>query len=127
MYNYRDRLFLTLVAKSAGSVLAPVRRLTRKAFQLEYLSCMAKKGIGNRFISDPRTRRNKTKSICYKKYIYINIDILFGGTRGLLLDAHQPTGWISGMPRLHQKSLLVSLSKPSYRSSALNPENKLGI
>lgn len=30
----------TLVLKSGGSVLAPVRRLTRKAFQFEYLCCM---------------------------------------------------------------------------------------
>lgn len=32
---------LTLVLKSGGSVLAPVRRFTRTAFQLEYLCCMA--------------------------------------------------------------------------------------
>lgn len=31
---------LTLALKSGGSVLAPVRRFTRKAFQLEYLCCM---------------------------------------------------------------------------------------
>lgn len=46
---------------------------------------------------------------------------LFGGTRGLLLEAHHPTGCISGMQRLHQKSLLLSLSKPSYLRRALNP------
>lgn len=40
-------------------------------------------------------------------------DSLFGGTRGLPFEAHQPTGWTSGVQRLHQKSLLVSLSKPS--------------
>lgn len=33
-------VYLTLVLKSGGSVLAPVRRFTRKAFQLEYLCCM---------------------------------------------------------------------------------------
>lgn len=44
-----------------------------------------------------------------------------GGTSGFPLDAHHPTWWISGTQRLHQKSLLVSLSKPSYRSRALNP------
>lgn len=46
---------------------------------------------------------------------------LFGGTRGLPLEAHHPTGCTSGMQRLHQKSLLLSLSKPSYRRRALNP------
>lgn len=46
---------------------------------------------------------------------------LFGGTRGLPLDAHHPTGCTSGMQRLHQKSLPLSLSKPSYRRRALNP------
>lgn len=46
---------------------------------------------------------------------------LFGGTRGLPLEAHHPTGCTSGIQRLDQKSLLVSLSKPSYRRRALNP------
>ncbi len=35
--------FLTFVAKSGGSVLAPVSRFTRNAFQLEYLWWMAMK------------------------------------------------------------------------------------
>ncbi len=35
--------FLTFVAKSGGSVLAPVSRFTRNAFQLEYLCWMAMK------------------------------------------------------------------------------------
>lgn len=46
---------------------------------------------------------------------------LFGGTRGLPLEAHHPTGCTSGMQILRQKSLLLSLSKPSYRRRALNP------
>lgn len=53
----------------------------------------------------------------------MDIDYLhLGGTRGLPFDAHHPTGWISGMHRLHQKSWLESLSNPSYRRSALKPE-----
>lgn len=39
--------------------------------------------------------------------------IHFGGTSGFPLEAHHPTGWISGIHRLRQKSLLESLSKPS--------------
>lgn len=50
-----------------------------------------------------------------------NSGSLLGGTRGLLLEAHHPTGCTSGIQRLHQKSLLVSPSKPSYRSRALKP------
>lgn len=38
-------LCLTLAAKSGGKVLTPVRRFTRKAFQLEYLCCMAVREI----------------------------------------------------------------------------------
>ena len=39
--NVEPLVGLTLVLKSGGSVLAPVRRFTRTAFQLEYLCCMA--------------------------------------------------------------------------------------
>lgn len=46
---------------------------------------------------------------------------LRGGTRILLLMAHQPMGWTSTVPRLHQKSWLASFSKPSYRSSTRYP------
>lgn len=48
--------------------------------------------------------------------------IHFGGTSGFPLEAHHPTGWISGIHRLRQKSLLESLSKPSQRRRALKPE-----
>lgn len=110
----------TLVLKSGGSVLAPVRRFTRKAFQLEYLCCM------------PAEKKESTKTpalIFYQPSHGTGIrmqhmladGLLFGGTRGLPLEAHQPTGCTSGIHRLHQKSLLLSLSKPSYRRRALNP------
>lgn len=49
------------------------------------------------------------------------INSLRGGTRILLLMAHQPMGWTSTVPRLHQKSWLPSFSKPSYRSSTRYP------
>lgn len=49
------------------------------------------------------------------------INSLRGGTRILLLMAHQPMGWTSTVPRLHQKSWLASFSKPSYRSSTRYP------
>lgn len=102
----------TLVLKSGGNVLAPVRRLTRKAFQFEYLCCMParrKHKDGQRQKPGSWTQR------------WDQPDLLFGGTRGLPLEAHQPTGCTSGIHRLHQKSLLVSLSKPSYLRRALNP------
>lgn len=54
------------------------------------------------------------------------IDSLRGGTRILLLMAHQPMGWTSTVPRLHQKSWLASFSKPSYRSSTRYPEKEEG-
>lgn len=38
--------------------------------------------------------------------------------------AHQPMGWTSTVPRLHQKSWLASFSKPSYRSSTRYPERR---
>lgn len=54
------------------------------------------------------------------------INSLRGGTRILLLMAHQPIGWTSTVPRLHQKSWLASFSKPSYRSSTRYPEQEEG-
>lgn len=49
-------------------------------------------------------------------YVVLN-NLMFyihlGGTSGFPLEAHHPTGWTSGIHRLHQKSLLESLSKPS--------------
>jgi hypothetical protein len=52
------------------------------------------------------------------------VNSLRGGTRILLLIAHQPMGWTSTVPRLHQKSWVASFSKPSYRSSTRYPETK---
>lgn len=52
------------------------------------------------------------------------INSLRGGTRILLLMAHQPMGWTSTVPRLHQKSWLASFSKPSYRSSTRYPARR---
>ena len=54
------------------------------------------------------------------------INSLRGGTRILLLMSHQPMGWTSTVPRLHQKSWLASFSKPSYRSSTRYPEQEEG-
>lgn len=105
----------TLVLKSGGSVLAPVRRLTRKAFQFEYLCCMPAR-------RSTQTMSSRTWALGHNAAVQPHS--LFGGTRGLPLEAHQPTGCTSGIHRLHQKSLLVSLSKPSYLRRALNPEHR---
>lgn len=43
---------LTSELKSGGSVLVPVRRLTRKAFQFEYLCCMPA-GQNTKIVSSP--------------------------------------------------------------------------
>lgn len=113
----------TLVLKSGGSVLAPVRRFTRKAFQLEYLCCIPvgkkreHKDAGDDFL--PTISRHRRQDGTLQRMLADGL--LFGGTRGLPLEAHQPTGCTSGIHRLHQKSLLLSLSKPSYRRRALNP------
>ncbi len=110
---------LTLALKSGGSVLAPVRRFTRKAFQLEYLCCMPVRRITKNCNNYHQPTQNT--GIQVKDWTSLAQDSLFGGTRGLPLEAHHPTGCTSGIQRLHQKSLLVSLSKPSYRRRALNP------
>lgn len=44
-----------------------------------------------------------------------------GGTSSLLVMAHHPIGCRSPETRLHQKSWLLSCSKPSYRNKALYP------
>lgn len=44
-----------------------------------------------------------------------------GGTSSLLVMAHHPIGFSSPDTRLHQKSWLLSCSKPSYRNRALYP------
>lgn len=109
---------LTLALKSGGSVFAPVRRFTRKAFQFEYLCCIPERDTTIRTTSTVSVQENQQiNNSSFTKFKHL----LFGGTRGLLLEAHQPTGCTSGMHKLHQKSLLLSLSKPSYRRSALNP------
>lgn len=116
--TFRKRFLLspTLLLKSGGSVLAPVRRFTRKAFQLEYLCCIPARGKQEKTVS---TRTCQKSGTWHNTVIQSNL--LFGGTRGLPLEAHQPTGCTSGIHKLHQKSLLVSLSKPSYLKRALNP------
>lgn len=101
---------LTSELKSGGSVLVPVRRFTRNAFQFEYLCCMP---AGQ--ITPPSAAITSSCPTRHSSYS------LLGGTRGLLLEAHHPTGCTSGMQRLHQKSLLLSPSKPSYRKRALKP------
>ena len=47
-----------------------------------------------------------------------------GGTNSLLVMAHHPIVFTSPETRLHQKSWLLSCSKPSYRRRALYPRDK---
>lgn len=63
------------------------------------------------------------QSFCIPRHMLTSLapHSLCGGTRILLLMAHQPMGWISTVPKLHQKSWPASFSKPSYRRRALYP------
>ena len=109
----------TLCWKSLGNVLAPVRRCTKKDFQLLYLNCIAKTKNANSLVYYCCTVHNKAFN--QLQVLTIMNNALLGGTSGFPIVAHHPTAWTSCVHKLHQKSQRLSSPKPSYRSAALYP------